>query len=141
MTYKAPVSDQQFVLKDVLGYESLTNLPRFADAPLDVTEQILTEGARYCEEVLAPLNGIGDKQGCHWADGVVTTPKGFKEAYRQMFEGGWCALAARPEDGGQGLPALLALAYSEMSSSANMAFSMYPGLTRGNYEAILEGAA
>ncbi|HET9159727.1 MAG TPA: acyl-CoA dehydrogenase C-terminal domain-containing protein, partial [Caulobacteraceae bacterium] len=140
-TYKAPVRDQMFVLKDVLALESYSNLPKFADAPLDVVEQILSEGARYCEEVLAPLNAVGDKQGCRWADGVVTTPEGFKDAYRQMVEGGWCALAARPEDGGQGLPQLLALAYSEMSSSANMAYSMYPGLTRGNYEAILEGAS
>jgi alkylation response protein AidB-like acyl-CoA dehydrogenase len=141
MTYKAPVRDQMFVLKDVLALESYANLPRFADAPLDLIEQILTEGARYCEEVLAPLNAVGDKQGCHWAEGAVSTPEGFKGAYRQMVEGGWCALAARPEDGGQGLPQLLALAYSEMSSSANMAFSMYPGLTRGNYEAILEGGS
>jgi alkylation response protein AidB-like acyl-CoA dehydrogenase len=142
MTYKAPVRDQMFVLKDVLGVESYSNLPRFSEAPLDLTEQILTEGARFCEEVLAPLNPVGDKSGCVWAsDNTVKTPPGFAEAYRQMVDGGWCSLSARPEDGGQGLPALLALAYSEMSSSANMAFSMYPGLTRGNYEAILEGGS
>jgi alkylation response protein AidB-like acyl-CoA dehydrogenase len=142
MTYKAPVRDQMFLLKDVLAVESFSNLPRFSEAPLDLTEQILTEGARFCEEVLAPLNPVGDKTGCVWSnDNTVKTPPGFIAAYRQMVESGWCSLSARPEDGGQGLPALLALAYSEMSSSANMAFSMYPGLTRGNYEAILEGGS
>jgi alkylation response protein AidB-like acyl-CoA dehydrogenase len=142
MTYKAPVRDQMFLLKDVLGVESYSNLPRFSEAPLDLAEQILTEGARFCEEVLAPLNPVGDKVGCVWSnDNTVKTPPGFAEAYRQMVESGWCSLSARPQDGGQGLPALLALAYSEMSSSANMAFSMYPGLTRGNYEAILEGGS
>jgi alkylation response protein AidB-like acyl-CoA dehydrogenase len=142
MAYQAPVRDQLFVLRDVLELDKYANLPGFADAPLDVVEQILTEGAKFCEEVLAPLNAVGDKEGCAWsADNTVKTPTGFKAAWRAMVDGGWPALGAEVEFGGQGLPRVLSLAYSEMSSSANMAFSMYPGLTHGAYSAILEGGS
>src|SRR5580700_9854008 len=140
MSYRAPVRDQMFVLGEVLKLERYANLPGFADAPLDVVEQILTEAARFCEEVLAPLNKVGDQEGCHWfPDNTVATPKGFKEAYRQFVEGGWPALGSEPEFGGQGLPAVVNNAYSEMSSAANMAFSMYAGLTHGAYSAIHAG--
>ena len=140
MAYRAPVRDQLFVLRDVLGIEHYANLPGFADAPLDLIEQILTEGARFCEEVLAPINHAGDKEGCVWsADNTVRTPTGFKAAYHAMVEAGWPSLGADVAYGGQGLPRVLSLAYSEMSSSANMAFSMYPGLTHGAYSAISEG--
>ena len=139
MGYQAPVRDQMFILRDVLHLDSYANLPGFADASLDVVEAVLTEGAKFCEEVLAPLNHAGDQEGCVWSqDNTVRTPKGFKEAYRAMVEAGWPALGAEPEFGGQGLPRVLSLGYSEMSSSANMAFSMYPGLTHGAYSAILE---
>jgi alkylation response protein AidB-like acyl-CoA dehydrogenase len=139
MSYQAPVRDQMFILRDVLHLDSYSNLPGFADASLDTIEQVLTEGAKFCEEVLAPLNHGGDQEGCHWSpDNTVTTPKGFKAAYKAMVEAGWPALGSEPEFGGQGLPRVLSLAYSEMSSSANMAFSMYPGLTHGCYSAILE---
>jgi alkylation response protein AidB-like acyl-CoA dehydrogenase len=142
MAYQAPVRDQLFVLRDVLGLENYANLAGFADAPMDVVEQILTEGAKFCEEVLAPLNHVGDKEGCAWSpDNTVKTPTGFKAAWRAMVEAGWPALGAEPEYGGQGLPRVVGLAYSEMSSSANMAFSMYPGLTHGAYSAILEGGS
>jgi alkylation response protein AidB-like acyl-CoA dehydrogenase len=142
MAYQAPVRDQLFVLREVLGIENYANLPGFADAPIDVIEQILTEGAKFCEEVLAPINRNGDKEGCVWSpDNSVTTPTGFKEAYRAMVEAGWPALGAEPAYGGQGLPRVLSLAYSEMSSAANMAFSMYPGLTHGAYSAISEGGS
>jgi len=142
MAYQAPVRDQMFVLRDVLGLDNYANLPGFADASLDVVEQILTEGARFCEEVLAPINKVGDREGCVWSqDNTVRTPKGFKEAYRAMVEAGWPALGAEPAFGGQGLPRVVSLAYSEMSSGANMAFSMYPGLTHGAYSAILEGGS
>ena len=124
MSYQAPVRDQMFILRDVLHLDSYSNLPGFADASLDTIEQVLTEGAKFCEEVLAPLNHIGDHEGCVWSqDNTVKTPKGFKEAYRTMVEAGWPALGSEPEFGGQGLPRVLSLAYSEMSSSANMAFS------------------
>jgi len=142
MGYQAPVRDQMFILRDVLHLDSYSNLPGFADASLDLVEAVLTEGAKFCEEVLAPLNHAGDQEGCVWSpDNTVKTPKGFKEAYKAMVEAGWPALGAEPEFGGQGLPRVLSLAYSEMSSSANMAFSMYPGLTHGAYSAILEAGA
>ncbi|MCI3180018.1 acyl-CoA dehydrogenase [Caulobacter sp. CCUG 60055] len=142
MSYQAPVRDQMFVLKDVLEIDKYANLPGFADASLDVVEQILTEGAKFCEEVLAPLNHVGDKEGCRWfPDNTVKTPTGFKAAWDAMVAAGWPALGSEPEYGGQGLPRVVSIAYSEMSSSANMAFSMYPGLTHGNYSAILVGGS
>jgi alkylation response protein AidB-like acyl-CoA dehydrogenase len=142
MAYQAPVRDQLFVLSDILNLDQYAALPGFADAPLDVVEQILTEGAKFCEEVLAPINRNGDKEGCVWSpDNTVTTPTGFKAAYEAMVAAGWPALGADPAYGGQGLPRVLSLAYSEMSSSANMAFSMYPGLTHGAYSAIAEGGS
>ncbi|HWA61591.1 MAG TPA: acyl-CoA dehydrogenase C-terminal domain-containing protein [Caulobacteraceae bacterium] len=142
MTYQPPVRDHLFLLRDVLAIESHANLPGFAEASMDVVEQILDEAARFTSEVLAPLNTVGDKEGCHWRpDNTVTTPKGFKEAYRGLVDGGWPALGAEPAYGGQGLPYVVNLAFSEMSSSANMAFSMYPGLTHGAYSAILNGGS
>jgi hypothetical protein len=142
MSYQPPVREHLFLLRDVLAIDKHANLPGFADAPLDVVEQILEEAAKFCAEVLAPLNAVGDKQGCRWnPDGSVTTPPGFKDAYRQLVDGGWPALGAEPAYGGQGLPAVVNLAFSEMSSSANMAFSMYPGLTHGAYSAILAGGS
>src|SRR3974390_649004 len=140
MSYQPPVREHLFLLRDVLEIEALANLPGFADAPMDLVEQVLDEAARFCGEVLAPLNSVGDKQGCVWRpDGSVTTPPGFKEAYRELVDGGWPALGAEAAYGGQGLPGVVGLAFNEMSSSANMAFSMYPGLTHGAYSAILVG--
>jgi alkylation response protein AidB-like acyl-CoA dehydrogenase len=142
MAYQAPVRDQMFVLREVLGLDGYANLPGFADASLDVVEQILTEGGKFCEEVLAPINHAGDAEGCVWsADNTVRTPTGFREAYAAMVEAGWPSLGSEPTFGGQGLPRVVGLAYSEMASSANMAFSMYPGLTHGAYSAILEGGS
>jgi len=142
MSYQPPVREHLFLLRDVLEIETYSNLPGFSDAPMDLVEQILDESARFCAEVLAPLNAVGDKHGCVWnPDGSVTTPPGFKEAYRQFVDGGWPALGAVPEFGGQGLPAVVNLACNEMSSASNMAFSMYPGLTHGAYSAILAGGS
>jgi alkylation response protein AidB-like acyl-CoA dehydrogenase len=142
MTYRPPVREHLFILSEVLGIEQYKDLPGFADVTMDVVEQILDEAARFAAEVLDPLNAVGDKEGCHWAaDGSVTTPKGFKAAYRALTAGGWPALGAAPEVGGQGLPAVVGLAFSEMSSAANMAFSMYPGLTHGAYSAISNGGS
>ncbi|MBI3438625.1 MAG: acyl-CoA dehydrogenase C-terminal domain-containing protein [Proteobacteria bacterium] len=136
-TYKAPLREYRFLLKDVLDIDRYSNLPSFADAPLDVVEQILEEGAKFCEGVLAPLNKIGDEVGCRRNDdGSVTTPPGFKEAYKQFVEAGWPALSCDPAYGGQGMPHLVALAWNEMVASANMAWGMYPGLSHGAYEAI-----
>ena len=136
-TYTAPLREFRFLLHDVLEIERYANLPGFADAPLDLIEQVLEEGAKFCEGVLAPLNLVGDQHGCQrTADGSVTTPPGFKDAYKQYVEGGWPALSSDPAYGGQGLPAVVALAWNEMCCSANMAFAMYPGLSHGAYEAI-----
>jgi alkylation response protein AidB-like acyl-CoA dehydrogenase len=142
MPYQPPVRDHIFLLRDVLEIEKYANLPGFADASIDVVEQIVEEAGRFTGEVLAPLNAVGDKQGCVWSpDHTVKTPAGFKEAYAQLVEGGWPALGAEPAYGGQGLPHVVNLSFSEMSSSANMAFSMYPGLTHGAYSAILNGGS
>jgi alkylation response protein AidB-like acyl-CoA dehydrogenase len=141
MSYQPPLREHLFLLRDVLEIEKLSNLPTFSEASIDVVEQILEEAAKFAVEVLAPLNRVGDKEGCIWTDGSVTTPPGFKEAYRQMVDGGWPALGADPAYGGQGLPAVVNLAFSEMTSSANMAFSMYPGLTHGAYSCIHAGGS
>jgi alkylation response protein AidB-like acyl-CoA dehydrogenase len=142
MSYQPPVRDHIFLLRDVLEIEKYANLPGFADASMDVIEQIIDEAGKFTSEVLAPLNAVGDKEGCHWSpDHTVATPKGFKAAYAKLVEGGWPALGAETAYGGQGLPHVLNLSFSEMSSSANMAFSMYPGLTHGAYSAILNGGS
>lgn len=136
-SYKAPVDDVLFLLNDVFHIERYGNLPGFADANPETLEAILSEGGKLCEEVIQPLNRIGDIEGCKRnADGSVTTPKGFKEAYRQLSEGGWVGLACEPEFGGQGLPQTLTWIMNEFITSANMAFSMYSGLSQGAYLAI-----
>ena len=140
MPYAAPVRDHLFLLREVLDLDRYSNLPGFADASMDTVEQVLEEAGKFAGEVLAPLNHIGDVEGCTWSpDNTVTTPKGFKDAYAQMVLAGWPALGSDPDYGGQGLPGVVSVAFSEMSSAANMAFSMYPGLTHGAYSAIREG--
>jgi alkylation response protein AidB-like acyl-CoA dehydrogenase len=142
MTYHAPVRDMKFLFDEVLEIDRFSNLEGFSDAPKDVRDQILEEGARFCENVLAPLNVVGDKHGCIWnPDNTVTTPPGFKDAYHQLVEAGWPLLSADPAFGGQGLPHVVNLAFNEMVSSSNMAFGMYPGLTHGCYSAIHVGGS
>jgi len=142
MTYQPPVRDFDFLVRDVLHIERYAKLPAFAEASVDTVQQVLEEAGRFCAEVLVPLNRVGDKEGCHWSpDFTVRTPTGFKEAYAQFVEAGWPSLGADPEFGGQGLPAVVNLAVSEMSSAANMAFAMYPGLTHGAYAAIRNGGS
>ena len=135
--YRAPVESVMFLLRDVLGYERYSNLSGFSDAPLDIVGAILDEAGRFAEEVLQPLNRVGDTEGCRRNDdGSVTTPTGFKEAYRSFAEAGWIGLSADPTYGGQGLPYALAAAVNEFTTSANMAFGMYPGLAQGAIAAI-----
>jgi acyl-CoA dehydrogenase len=136
-SYKAPVKDTLFLLNDVFDYARYDNMPGFSEAPLDVVEAVLGEGAKIAEEVLQPLNRSGDMEGCtRHADGSVTTPKGFKEAYKTFAEGGWVGIAGDPAYGGQGLPYFLSLALNEYAISANQAFAMYPGLTNGAMAAL-----
>jgi len=141
-TYKAPVDDALFLLNDVFHLERYGNLPGFAEASPDTVEAILREAAKFTEEVLTPLNRIGDKQGCtRHPDASVTTPDGFKDAYRQLVEGGWIGISAPEEFGGQGLPGTMTVLVNEFLCSANMAFAMYPGLTQGAIAALITHAS
>ncbi len=135
-SYTAPTADMQFVLHDLLGVTE-TGIPGYDELERDFTGAILEEAGRIATEVLAPLNRVGDQQGCRLENGVVYTPKGFDKAMTAMREGGWTALDVAEEYGGQGLPYLMHTAVNEAFVSANMAFNMYQGLTHGAYSAIL----
>ena len=136
-TYKAPVGDTMFLLNDVFNYAKYANAPGFSEAPIDIVEAVLNEGAKFVEEVVQPLNRVGDTEGCRRLDdGSVTTPTGFKQAYKALVKGGWVGLAGDPAYGGQGLPTFLAVLFSEYANSANVAFQMYPGLTNGAVAAL-----
>ncbi len=136
--YKAPTRDTKFVVNELIGLDRFTNLPGFANATRDLTDAVIDEGGRFVSEVVAPLNQIGDREGCtRHADGSVTTPTGFKHAYRQYVEGGWATLSAPEAFGGQGLPHAIGFVMEEYLASANQAFAMYPGLANGAISAIL----
>ena len=134
--YKAPLRDMRFLIDHVFDFHANYAALGATDASPDMVDAILEEGARFCENVLAPLNRSGDEEGCHFENGVVTTPKGFKQAFAQYVEGGWHGLAADPSYGGQGLPQSLGLVISEMVGSSNTSWGMYPGLTHGAMSAI-----
>ena len=140
-TYKAPLRDIRFVLHDVLDVSRISKLPGYEDATPDIFDAVLEEAAKMCENELFPLNRPGDEEGCTFENGVVRTPRGFKEAYATFIEGGWAALATHPEYGGQGLPKTLNFVVEEMICSANLAFGMYPGLSAGAYNAIAAHAS
>ncbi len=135
--YRAPIRDMQFVLKELAGLEELAKLPGCEEAAPDVVDAVLEEAAKFAEEVLSPLNASGDKEGARFSEGKVTTPKGFKEAYKLFAESGWTALGSEPEWGGQGLPRLVATPVAEMWKSANHAFSLCPLLTGGAIDALV----
>ncbi|WP_135506248.1 acyl-CoA dehydrogenase C-terminal domain-containing protein [Roseovarius aestuariivivens] len=135
-SYTAPTKDMQFILHDVLKV-SQTDTPGYAELEPDFTGAVLEEAGKIASEVLAPLNAVGDTEGCTLENGVVRTPTGFKEAFDQVRDGGWTALDLPEEYGGQNMPYIIYTAVGEISSAANQAFTMYQGLTHGAASAIL----
>ncbi|AJQ93520.1 acyl-CoA dehydrogenase C-terminal domain-containing protein [Gynuella sunshinyii] len=130
--FKAPIRDMQFVLNEVWQAPELwASMENTQEVTPDLVNAILEEGARLCENELEPLNRNGDEEGCHWQDSVVTTPKGFKEAYRLYAENGWTGLGGSPEYGGQGMPKMLTVMFEEMLFSANTSFGLYTTLASG----------
>jgi len=134
-SYLAPTKDLQFVLHEVLNV-SASGIPGYDELEPDFTAAVLEEAGKIATEVLAPLNAVGDREGCTLENGIVHTPTGFKDAYDQMCEGGWLGLDLDPDFGGQGMPYILGTGVGEIFVSANMAFNMYMGLTHGAYSAI-----
>ncbi len=135
-TYRAPLQDMRFVLDHLAGREEIAALPGLEDASADLVTAILAEAARFASEVLAPLNPVGDREGCQLEDGRVLTPPGFAAAYARFVEGGWNGLAVDPQWGGQGLPQLVATAVQDIWHAANMSFALTPMLTQGAVEAL-----
>ena len=135
MAYVAPLTDMQFLLHRVLRVSEAA-IPGYSDLDEGFTGAVLEEAGKLASEVLAPLNAVGDKQGCHLENGVVRTPAGFKAAFDALREGGWTALDCSTDYGGQGLPYLMGTVVGEIFVSANMAFNMYQGLTHGAYSAV-----
>ncbi len=135
-TYSAPLKAMQFALRELAGLSDVTALPAYAEVNAELADQVLEEAAKFAREVLDPLNRDGDKQGATLADGNVTAPKGFKEAYRKFIEAGWNGVGGQPEHGGQGLPHLVGIPVQEIWKSANMALCLAPMLTSGVLEAL-----
>ena len=138
VTYTAPLEDIRFLLTELFDYENtVATLPGYEEATQDMVDAILEEGAKFCQNELLPLNLPGDAEGCILENGVVRTPKGFKEAYQAFTEAGWSGLACDPAYGGQGLPRTLNFILQEMICSTNLSFGTYPGLTQGVYDALI----
>jgi alkylation response protein AidB-like acyl-CoA dehydrogenase len=135
-SYEPPLRDYRFILHEALKVQDETDIEGYAELTEDFTGAVLGEAGKIAAEVLAPLNQIGDRQGCRLENGVVRTPDGFRDAFALLREGGWPSMECDPDYGGQGMPALLNLCVGTMQSAANMAFMMYSGLTHGAYSAI-----
>ncbi|WOB08858.1 acyl-CoA dehydrogenase family protein [Piscinibacter gummiphilus] len=139
--YHPPLRDIRFVTEELLNLPAQwAQIPAFAEVDADTARQVIEEAGKFASEVLGPLNAVGDVEGCTLKDGIVTTPKGFREAYQAFVQAGWPALACEPEVGGQGLPQSLNAVLHEMLNSANHAWNMYPGLLHGAYESLLAHA-
>ena len=134
-SYAPPTKDMMFVLQDVLDVQNC-DIPGYEALDAEFISSVLNESGKLAGNLLAPLNATGDAEGCHLENGIVRTPQGFKDAFDQVKAGGWPSLDCDPEYGGQGMPFVIASAVTEMFSSANMAFSMFQGLTHGAYSAI-----
>src|ERR1700690_2404764 len=139
--YRAPLDDYRFVLNELLESDKQRHLPQFAALTPDLVEDILTNAAKFCEQVLQPINQSGDEEGAHYENGTVRTPKGFKEAYKAYSEAGWGGLGAPAEYGGAGMPVLMTMILGEMGMGANQSLAMYPMLTAGAYGALLATGA
>ncbi|MBI2276479.1 MAG: acyl-CoA dehydrogenase C-terminal domain-containing protein [Dechloromonas sp.] len=139
--YRAPVKDMRFVMDELAGFKELSQIAGYEEATPDLADAVLDEAAKFSGEVLAPLNRVGDKEGCKLTAGGVATPTGWKEAYKAFRNAGWNGIASPTEFGGQGLPDTLAIAVKEMVCSANLSFSLGPLLTTGAVEALLTCAS
>ena len=139
--YRAPVEDYRFLIHEFLEAEKHRDLPQFEDLAPDLIDDILANAGKLCEQVLQPINQSGDEEGCHFENGVVRTPKGFKEAYRAYSEGGWGGLSAPTEYGGSDMPTVMSMAVGEMAMAANQSLAMYPGLTSAAYGALISTGA
>lgn len=137
-SYTAPAREMRFIINEMLDLASYGNVPGFEMATMDMVDAVISEGGKFCSEVLAPLNLVGDQQGCtRHEDGSVTTPEPFKEAFQKFRESGWGTLSHPEQFGGQGMPHVLGFAVEEMMSASNQAFAMYPGLTNGAISSLL----
>ncbi len=139
--YRAPVKDMRFVMDELAGFKELSAIPGYEEATPDLADAVLDEAAKFAGEVLAPLNRIGDKEGCKLTPNGVTTPAGWKEAYKQFCDAGWNGISSPADFGGQGLPDSLGIAVKEMVCSVNLSFSLGPLLTTGAVEALLTCAS
>lgn len=138
INYAAPLDNIDFLIKDVFDYPAhYARYPQLDEITTDLLDAIIRECAKFCEQELAPLNHVGDSQGCHFHNGEVTTPQGFKQAYQEYIQAGWQSLSYPVEYGGQGLPQSLGFIRTAMMSAANWSFNMYPGLTIGAVNTLL----
>ena len=141
-TYAPPLDDMNFLLREVFEFDrQMAERPDAEPVDSDIAAEILAEAGRFCAEIIQPLNLSGDAEGCRLENGVVSTPRGFREAYDAFVKGGWNGLSASPAFGGQGLPVTVQVLVDEMLSSANLSFGLFPGLTRGAAEAIAHHAS